>query len=391
MVQPSPRRKSIAALPAIWLVAFAVTVSLPAALDGHGTAAWMLLWRLTATMTGSDTAGGTRRRVIYDVGEKTRRGDLYIPDAAAGRMPAMVLVPGATRYGNRDRRFVAFARLLARARFVVLAPDMPSLETLQLGPAQTGQVADAVTWLRRRKPAPGLPRIGRIGITGISYGAGPAILAALRPAVGREVAFVVAIGGYYELAASLRFMTTGHYRAPNDPADGPWRRRPPKRDMIWRFVFHNAVHIQRPRDQLALMALAQARLRNPKARIDAFLGQAGADARAAAAFAANNDPDRVEALIARLPARLRQRLAAMDLARRDLKALHPRLLLIHGLDDPVVPTRESLRLKAAARPGRARVYLLRHLFHVRVGRPDLADAAVFWTAIRDVLRARDGW
>ena len=107
----------------LWLAALGVAVSLPTTLDGHGVAAWMLLWRLTAAP--EDDAGSTRRRVIYTVGERERRADLYMPDVSAGRMPAMVLVPGAVRRGNRDPRFVAFARLLARARFVVLAPDMP--------------------------------------------------------------------------------------------------------------------------------------------------------------------------------------------------------------------------------------------------------------------------
>ena len=389
MTTASPRQRPSRPFSALWLAALAVAVSLPTTLDGHGVAAWRLLWRLTAAP--QDQGGSTRRRVVYTVGDRDRRADLYIPDAPAVRMAAMVLVPGAVRRGNRDPRFVAFARLLARARFVVLAPDMASLHSLQLGPAQTAEVADAVTWLHGRRPRPGVPAIDRIGITGISYGAGPAILAALRPSIGREVAFIVAIGGYFQLAVSLRYMTTGHYRAPGDPPDAPWRRRRPRSDMIWRFIFHNAVHIRRPRDQLALMALAQARLRNPKARIDVFLGKAGGDARAAAAFAANRDPSQVAALLGRLPETLRRRLAAMDLSRRNLSGLRPRLLLIHGLDDPVVPARESLRLAQAAPVGRARVYLLKSLFHVRVGRPGFREAVTFWRAIRDVLRARDGW
>jgi hypothetical protein len=70
-----------------------------------------------------------RQKLTATVGDRRLTGDLYLPGDKAGA--GLVLVPGAARDGKDDPRLVALAQTLARARFVVLVPDMASPQPAQ--------------------------------------------------------------------------------------------------------------------------------------------------------------------------------------------------------------------------------------------------------------------
>ena len=139
----------------------------------------------------SATPPPRRVAVSYRVAGRAHGGDFYHP--GDGARAAMVLVPGVAEAGKNDRRLVAFATTLARARFAVLVPDIPSLRALEVRASDAREIADAVAYLASSGGfAPG----GPLGITAISYAVGPAVLAALEPDVRERVGFVVGIGGY---------------------------------------------------------------------------------------------------------------------------------------------------------------------------------------------------
>ena len=80
----------------------------------------------------------------------------------------------------------------------------------------------------------------------ISYAAGPAILAALRPDTAPQVRFLVAIGGYYDTEAVVTFFTTGYYRS---GPDQPWQQGEPNAYGKWVFVAANAERLDDPGDR----------------------------------------------------------------------------------------------------------------------------------------------
>jgi pimeloyl-ACP methyl ester carboxylesterase len=107
-----------------------------------------------------------------------------------------------------------------------------------------------------------------------------------------------------------------------------------------------------------------------------------------AALLDNRDPDRVPALIANLPEAVRSDLAALDLSRRDLAQLDARLLLVHGRDDPIIPSTESEALAAAA-PDDTALYVVDSLAHVELGPAGLVDGWKLWRAVYRLLALRD--
>jgi hypothetical protein len=309
-------------------------------------------------------------------------GDLYWPgeDAAA----VLVLVPGAVAQGKDDPRLVAFADTFARARFAVLVPEIPSLRTRHLGPEDAQPIGAAIRYLAGCiAPA---DRAGAVGVAAISYAAGPALVAALAPANRDLVGYLTAIGGYYDVEAVVTFFTTGYYR---EGADAPWRHREPNAYGKWVFVGANAARLAGPTDRMALAEIAERKLEDLDADITDLRARLGPEGRAVMALLDNRDPNRVPALIDAMPAPIRADLEALDLERRDLSQLPFDLILLHGRDDPIIPSTESQALAAAVPEDRVSLYVLDRVTHIELSPGDLLDGLGLWRAIYELLSRRD--
>jgi fermentation-respiration switch protein FrsA (DUF1100 family) len=142
------------------------------------------------------------------------------------------------------------------------------------------------------------------------------------------------------------------------------------------------------------------RLRDPKADLAPLAAGLSPGARAVYALAVNDDPARFAELFARLPPAMREDIARLDLARHDLVPLQARLILVHGINDNLIPYTESLALAAAVPAGQARVFLIRRVLgHVDLGvsdlftwrfwREDLPDLWRLWRVIDLLLAERE--
>jgi hypothetical protein len=322
------------------------------------------------------------RRSIPSADAEPLLGDLYWPgeDAAA----VLVLVPGAVERGKDDPRLVAFANTFARARFAVLVPEIPNLRIQHLGPEDAQPIGAAIRYLGGCiAPA---ERTGSVGVAAISYAVGPALLAALAPANRDLVGYLTAIGGYYDVEAVVTFFTTGYYR---EGPEAPWRHRAPNAYGKWVFVRANAARLAGPTDRMALAEIAERKLEDLDADIADLRARLGPEGRAVMALLDNADPDRVPALIDALPAPIRADLEALNLERRDLSQLPFDLILLHGGDDPIIPSTESQALAAAVPDDRVSLYVLDRLSHIELSPGGLLDGLGLWRAIYQLLSRRD--
>lgn len=318
--------------------------------------------------------------VAYRVDGRAYDGDLYLPgDRTEG---AIVLVPGVSRAGKDDRRLVAFANTLARARFAVLVPDMQGLKALKVRATDVREIAHAIAYFADSSAAAGHDRIGLVAV---SYAVGPAILAALEPDVRDRMGFVVGIGGYWDLEAVVTYFTTGHYR---ERPDRPWRRAQPNAYGKWVFVLSNVEQLESADDRAILDRMARLKFDDPDAGIAKLAARLGPEGRSVYALLDNTDPERVPALLAALPAGIKAEFAALNLKGRDFSRLSARLILIHGRDDTIIPYTESVALAAALPKEQAELYLVDSLAHVDLGPTGLIDTFTLWRAVYRLLEQR---
>jgi dienelactone hydrolase len=332
---------------------------------------------------GEDVA---RRSLRYRTAETWRRADLY--EAAEPSEAALVLVPGAARGGKDDPRFRAFAGALARAGFLVLAPEIENLRELKVTPEDSRPIGDAIRYLSQGEDGvdgeagAALP----IGIVAISYAAGPAVIAALQEELRSQVCFLLLIGPYYDVEAAIRFFTTGYYR---ETADLPWRHMQPNSYGKWVFLRSNLERLSAPQDRDLLDEIAGRKQRDPAAAVDDLAGRLGPEGRAVYALVENKDPERVGELIAGLPEAIRRDVVELDLKARDVTRLAGHLLLVHGRDDRIIPASESQAFAAALPEERVDLYLVDNLAHVELGPGDLSSALTLWQAAYRLLTLRD--
>jgi pimeloyl-ACP methyl ester carboxylesterase len=332
-----------------------------------------------ASVSPYPAAPGSRVAVTYAATgtAPSRRAHLYLPNGARA---ALVLVPGAAEAALDDPRLVAFAEALTRRGFLVLVPALADDDAPRVSAADADAVADALHYLTGEHAFP------TAGLAALSYAVGPALVAALEDDLHDRVGFIVAIGGYHDIAAAITFATTGAFR---EGPGAPWRTAPTDARAKWRFLAANAGRVGDPSDARTLAEIARARIADPAVDTGALAARLGAEGRAVHALLVNRDPDRVPALVADLPSGLRDEIAALDLSRRDLTRLGAPLILIHGRSDPLVPYTESLALARAAGPAGARLYLLDDLDHVDLGAPGLGDLATLLHATYRILAERD--
>lgn len=318
--------------------------------------------RLKAT-----TPAPRRIPVAYEVAGRKHIGDLYLP--GEGKPEAgMVLVPGAVPTGKDDARLVAFATTLARARFAVLAPEIPGFRQMQINPSDARVVGDAFAYLATRTDlVPG----ARIGTGAFSYAVGPAVLAALQPDIREQVRFIVGVGGYYDFGRAVRYFTTGYF----EQDGGRWEYIKPDDYGKLVLVHSSMPYLSSPRDRDLLEAMVARRLKDIKADVSDLAAALGAEGRSVYELVTNADPLRAQALLAALPPPLYADLQALSLHDKDLSLLKARLILVHGRNDNLIPYPESMALVDAAPASQARLYLINQI----LGHVDMSlDHVLSW-------------
>lgn len=349
----------------------ALAILLAAAITGIGWApSWVETFQLLQAISGHEPVPADRQTVDYSVAGRSHRGDLY---RVVGRPGAgLVIVPGAAELGKDDPRLVHFAAVLAGAGFTVLVPDIESQKALHVGPENVEDVADAIDCLAGSQK--------RVGVAAISYAVGPAILAGLKEQ--GKLAFLVAVGGYYDLDAVIGFFTTGWYFE-----DGHWQKRTPNAYGKWVFVKSNAQRLWDSGDRALLEVMAARRMVDAQAPIADLAQRLTPTAQPVYDLLTNGDPQQVPALIGRLPPPVRDDILALDLKDRDLSRLSADVLLIHGRDDAIVPSGESRKL-AQALP-HARLFLVDHLAHADWNPGGWSGMMTLFSATRALLEERN--
>lgn len=165
-----------------------------------------------ANMGGSVEAFANGRARAVTIEQPTtipsRHGNVparfYRPDGGFDR--TVLLVPGIHAMGIDEPRLTGLALDLAGSGVGVMTMALPDLQRYEITARSTDVIEDAVTWISRRAD---LAADARVGVVGISFAGGMAIVAAGRPSIRDRVAFVLSFGGHGDLQRVIRYLCTG--------------------------------------------------------------------------------------------------------------------------------------------------------------------------------------
>jgi len=179
---------------------------------------WFLRKAVTEPITTQDFTLPTTNGPI--------RARLYTPQSRPDA-PAIVVLHGVHHLGIDEPRLIAFASAMASCGVRVLTPELPDIKDYHVGSNSIATIGDSAKWLAIQQarleaphvkfatPASSIP----VGVMGLSFSGGLALLAASDPQWHQSIKFVVAIGSQDEMARVATFYRTGEDPLPTGASE----------------------------------------------------------------------------------------------------------------------------------------------------------------------------
>jgi dienelactone hydrolase len=317
-------------------------------------------------MTGA--APGLRRWIPIGAYEVETR-DLSIPvrsGAIAARVygaqiadgPSLVVIPGVHGGGVDEPRLAALSRRIAAAGARVLSVPIPELRRYQLTTRATDSMEDVIRWAAANRE---FSPTGKVGVVGVSFAGGLALVALGRPGMSDIVTAMFALGPHADLPRVIRYLCL-------DP--GAAKDLPPPHDYGAALMLRTSLPLVVPADQVAPLDRAITRFLDASSAVSTDAEEAKRlFGQAEAAERSLPEPARtlMHGVNARNLALLGPRLAPLSEEIGGAPGLSPvrspatrvPVFLLHGDRDNVIPSPESVELQRyLAAAGNTRVELL---------------------------------
>jgi pimeloyl-ACP methyl ester carboxylesterase len=260
------------------------------------------------------------------------------------RWPAIVFVNGATEEGHLHPEVQRLARGLARARLLVVVPELPGLRRGEITLRTLSSLLAVAEATANRPDA----EDGRVGLVGVSVGSSLALVAAEDDALNGRVSAVAGIAPYADLKEVARLATTGYIRA-----GGGLQRYDPDDFVLLAVARSLAASLPAGRDRERLVAsLASIPNGRDNPLQDLTLAQdAGRPGQALFRLLANGDPLAFDRLWRRLPRRVRAAAGRLSPSSRAERLTMPVELATSPRDDyfPVAESRSLARASSSVR------------------------------------------
>lgn len=250
--------------------------------------------------------------------------------------PAILLCHGFAHLGHHDPRIIRFCQRLARAGFVVMAPDFPLLKNYRLGFEDVDVLVSCFTELQR------FPEVDpdRVGVFGFSFGSSLVLIGLSRPEMRDKASFGCTFGGYCNLRRTLRYVLTGAYEGEGHAG----KVEPIRRQDRWKFLRGNAHLLPPSSSRDAYVAFLSAKIEDPYLNIKPTMGQFSPEEQQALLLIENEDPEQFDALFAPIAPYYDPWLNNLSLYHYT-PSVRTQMLIGHSLVDPVSPFTESLDLR----------------------------------------------
>jgi pimeloyl-ACP methyl ester carboxylesterase len=129
------------------------------------------------------------------------RARMYLPEGKPNA-PAMVIFHGVHHLGIDEPRLMGFAAAMASCGIRVLTPELPGIKDYHVSEDSVQTIAESVKWYARQTGAP-------VGVMGLSFAGGLALVAAADPAYHADFRFVLAVGSQDSMARVTDYYQTG--------------------------------------------------------------------------------------------------------------------------------------------------------------------------------------
>ncbi|MCU1222309.1 MAG: hypothetical protein JWQ42_402 [Edaphobacter sp.] len=254
---------------------------------------------------------------------------MYLP-ARKAHAPALMVLHGVHHLGIDEPRLISFAAAMASCGLQVLTPELPDIKDYHIDAGSVRTIEESAQWFAKRSGGP-------VGVMGLSFSGGLALVAAADPIYQPSFKFVLAVGSQDEMSHVTQYYLTGREQRP----DGTVEVLSPHEYGALVLEYEHLDDFVQARDVAAVRTVLREHLYENKAAELAAMNQATVVQRAeAVALMDTNSPQ------------TRARLAAAERLRRKemdglsphgiLKSMTTPVYLLHGEADNIIPAAETL-------------------------------------------------
>jgi pimeloyl-ACP methyl ester carboxylesterase len=257
------------------------------------------------------------------------RGRLYVP-ARHPNAPGLVVLHGVHHLGIDEPRLVSFASAMASCGLRVLTPELPGIKDYHVDRSSVQVIGESTQWFMGQTGGP-------VGVLGLSFSGGLALVAAADPLYRPDFKFVFAVGSQDAMDHVAAYYLTGREARP----DGTTERLTPHEYGALVLEYEHLEDFVRKQDEAAIRPVLREHLYEDKS------AETMADAKL-------NPRQRAEArvLMDSNSTMTRAKLAAANLKHvEEMEGLSPHgmlrtmttpVYLLHGEADNIIPAAETL-------------------------------------------------
>lgn len=139
------------------------------------------------------------------------RARMYLP-LNKPNAPALVVLHGVHHLGIDEPRLIAFASAMASCGIRVLTPELPDIMDYHVDATSIITIGQSARWFAQNTGGP-------VGVMGLSFSGGLALIAAGDPAFHPDFKFVFAVGSQDSMARVVQYYRTGADIRPDGPAE----------------------------------------------------------------------------------------------------------------------------------------------------------------------------
>src|SRR5262249_51075087 len=209
---PSSVRRRVSYLVVIILVVSGGGIGLRRAADDHLRAMSVLTRLSSPDSEGFPSrfarAPFTEAEGVTETAHGSLKYRLYVPQGVS-HPGGVVLLHGIHRAGIEEPRLVNFARTMAGAGIEVITPELRDLADYHVTPRTVDVIGDSATFLS------GKMGVAKVGVIGMSFAGGLALLAASKPEYAANIGFVVAVGAHDDMSRVARFFAANMVERPD--------------------------------------------------------------------------------------------------------------------------------------------------------------------------------
>ena len=261
------------------------------------------------------------------------RARLYLPEldaAQSARAPALVVLHGVHHLGIDEPRLESFAASMASCGIRVLTPELPDIKDYHVDSTSIKTIGEATQWFAQRTGSP-------VGVMGLSFSGGLALVAAADPLYKKSFKFVFAVGSQDNMSRVTQYYRTGSDERPN----GSVELLPAHEYGPLVLEYEYLEDFVPARDIPAVRAVLRAHLYEDKPAEEAAEGRLSPSQRIAATQLMDPASLKTRALIADAITKHSAELADLSPDSHLARFTTP-VYLLHGQADNIIPSAETL-------------------------------------------------